>query len=71
MMLAQLAFYAASTAAGFLPAGLTRWKLLRLSTMFTGMNAALLVGFCRWASGTQGAAWRRTPRAGEVEAVRP
>jgi cellulose synthase/poly-beta-1,6-N-acetylglucosamine synthase-like glycosyltransferase len=68
-MLGQLAFYAVSAAAGFLPPGIARWKLLRLSTMFTEMNAALLVGFCRWVSGTQGAAWRRTPRAGDVEAI--
>ena len=30
--------------------------------MFTGMNAALLVGFFRWAFGTQTGTWRRTAR---------
>ncbi len=28
------------------------WRVVRLSTMFTTMNAALLVGFWMWASGT-------------------
>ena len=40
-------------------------------TMFTGMNAALLVGFWRWLWGSQKAAWKRTVRVGETsEAVR-
>jgi len=30
--------------------------------MFATMNAALLVGFFRWASGRQRAAWDRTAR---------
>lgn len=37
-------------------------KLMRLATMFGTMNAALLVGFFRWAKGTQRAAWERTAR---------
>ena len=34
--------------------------------MFTSMNAALLVGFVRWARGSQRAAWDRTARAQEA-----
>ena len=37
-------------------------RALRLTTMFATMNAALLVGFFRWASGRQRAAWDRTAR---------
>lgn len=37
-------------------------KVTRLTTMFATMNAALLVGFFRWAKGTQRAAWERTAR---------
>ena len=34
--------------------------------MFTGMNAALLVGFWRWLRGNQQAAWKRTLRLTET-----
>ena len=37
-------------------------RLLRLATMFTTMNAALLVGFWLWASGGQRGVWQRTAR---------
>lgn len=37
-------------------------KPLRLATMFTAMNAALLVGFWRWVSGGQQGVWQRTAR---------
>ena len=37
-------------------------RALRMTTMFATMNAALLVGFFRWASGRQRAAWDRTAR---------
>ena len=37
-------------------------RAMRLTTMFATMNAALLVGFFRWASGRQRAAWDRTAR---------
>jgi cellulose synthase/poly-beta-1,6-N-acetylglucosamine synthase-like glycosyltransferase len=37
-------------------------RMLRLATMFTTMNAALLVGFWLWASGGQRGVWRRTAR---------
>lgn len=37
-------------------------RVMRLATMFATMNAALLVGFFRWALGRQDAAWERTVR---------
>jgi cellulose synthase/poly-beta-1,6-N-acetylglucosamine synthase-like glycosyltransferase len=42
--------------------GSSAGRALRLTTMFATMNAALLVGFFRWASGRQRAAWDRTAR---------
>jgi glycosyltransferase involved in cell wall biosynthesis len=59
---AQGLFYTAavlgamSTGAG-LPA-----RLLRVASLFTGMNIALLAGFWRWATGVQSGAWERTMR---------
>jgi hypothetical protein len=37
-------------------------RLLRVAQLFTGMNAALLVGFWRWCNGAQGATWQPTAR---------
>jgi cellulose synthase/poly-beta-1,6-N-acetylglucosamine synthase-like glycosyltransferase len=37
-------------------------RAIRLLTMFTAMNAALLVGFVRWTTGRQKSAWQRTAR---------
>lgn len=65
-LLAQAGFYLVSLLAAFLPARYRLLKPLRLTTMFTGMNAALLVGFCRWLRGTQKAAWKRTARLAEA-----
>lgn len=75
VVLARRPFYGAFLAfqaAGYLLAGLGGWlpagfggkaaKPIRLATMFVGMNAALFVGFCRWARGSQKAAWHRTAR---------
>jgi cellulose synthase/poly-beta-1,6-N-acetylglucosamine synthase-like glycosyltransferase len=46
----------------YLSGGSVVAKVTRLATMFATMNAALLVGFFRWAKGTQRAAWERTAR---------
>lgn len=46
----------------YLSIGSSAGRALRLTTMFATMNAALLVGFFRWASGRQRAAWERTAR---------
>ena len=68
-LFAQLAFLLLSLLVALLPARLRAVKPLRLTTMFTIMNAALLVGFCRWLRGSQKAAWRRTPRGRGVGRV--
>ncbi len=71
LMLAQVAFYTGSLLAGQIPA---RWRFLRvfkLGTMFTTMNAALLVGFFSWLFKNQTGTWRRTERAAEVLAADP
>jgi cellulose synthase/poly-beta-1,6-N-acetylglucosamine synthase-like glycosyltransferase len=62
LLLAQLAFYATSVAAAFLPGSVKPVKLVRLTTMFTSMNWALLVGFGRWALNAQHVTWKRTSR---------
>jgi cellulose synthase/poly-beta-1,6-N-acetylglucosamine synthase-like glycosyltransferase len=59
---AQLAFYAVSGLATFLPSSKST-RPLRLATMFTTMNAALAVGFWRWMNGIRSGAWETTPRA--------
>ncbi len=63
---AQLAFYGVSLLAALAPERIKLPKLIRLMTMFTSMNAALLVGFVRWISRRQNAAWRRTARVAEA-----
>jgi cellulose synthase/poly-beta-1,6-N-acetylglucosamine synthase-like glycosyltransferase len=65
-MLGQVSFYALAALMAVVPAHYRLLKPLRLTTMFTGMNAALLVGFWRWARGNQKAAWRRTARVAET-----
>jgi cellulose synthase/poly-beta-1,6-N-acetylglucosamine synthase-like glycosyltransferase len=69
LMVAQLLFYLLSYAAGYLPVGLRSLKPLRLSTMFSSMNLALLLGFWRWLSGTQSGAWQPTVRTAETQPV--
>ncbi len=61
-LVAQAAFYLVSTALAFVPGRLKILKPLRITTMFTGMNAALLVGFWRWLWGSQKGVMMRTPR---------
>lgn len=59
----QLCFYAISLTIGVLPIRAGAVRPLRLATMFTTINAALLVGFFKWARGSQGGVWRRTERS--------
>jgi cellulose synthase/poly-beta-1,6-N-acetylglucosamine synthase-like glycosyltransferase len=64
LFFAQVAFYATSALVPLVPTTARPLKPLRLTTMFTGMNVALLLGFWRWASGAQHGIWQRTVRPG-------
>jgi cellulose synthase/poly-beta-1,6-N-acetylglucosamine synthase-like glycosyltransferase len=57
----QAGFYCISLAGAFLPP-MQLPRLVRVAQLFTGMNAALLVGFWRWFNGAQGATWQPTAR---------
>jgi cellulose synthase/poly-beta-1,6-N-acetylglucosamine synthase-like glycosyltransferase len=59
----QLAFYAAAVLGNWLPARPRILRYLRLPTMFTAMNLALLFGFFRWLRGNQTGVWARTARS--------
>jgi cellulose synthase/poly-beta-1,6-N-acetylglucosamine synthase-like glycosyltransferase len=63
----QAAFYLTSVLVGLVPGRFKTVKPLRITTMFAGMNAALLVGFWRWLRGSQGGAWKRTARLAEAD----
>jgi cellulose synthase/poly-beta-1,6-N-acetylglucosamine synthase-like glycosyltransferase len=69
LLLAQAGFYGLSVVALYLPPRPRALKALRLPTMFTSMNAALLVGFIRWLCGTQRVTWKRTARVEEAQLV--
>jgi cellulose synthase/poly-beta-1,6-N-acetylglucosamine synthase-like glycosyltransferase len=71
LLAGQFLFYALAVLGARLPARPKVCKAVRLTTMFTSMNAALLVGFVRWVRGAQRAAWERTVRAQEAAASRP
>ena len=51
-----------SIVTAFVPAQARLLRPLRLTTMFTSMNAALLMGLWRWLRGGQKGVWQRTPR---------
>lgn len=59
---AQIAFYLVALCGRKLPGQGIPVRLVRLTTMFSSMNLALLVGFFRWISGRQRGAWTRTAR---------
>jgi cellulose synthase/poly-beta-1,6-N-acetylglucosamine synthase-like glycosyltransferase len=67
LLAAQVAFYAVSVLAVKLPTRIKALKPLRLATMFSSMNLALLIGFLRWVRGAQGGTWN-TRRAAPVDA---
>jgi cellulose synthase/poly-beta-1,6-N-acetylglucosamine synthase-like glycosyltransferase len=64
---AQVGFYLLAALGNVLPSQPKVLRTLRLATMFTSMNAALLVGFFRWLFGTQRATWHRTERQAEAQ----
>ncbi|HEY6360340.1 MAG TPA: glycosyltransferase family 2 protein [Vicinamibacterales bacterium] len=61
MLIGQVLVYGLS-AVGLARGARSAPRVLRLATMFTTMNAALLVGFWLWASGGQRGVWQRTAR---------
>jgi hypothetical protein len=63
MLAGQFGLYALAVVAPWLPRRPFPFRIARLTTMFAAMNLALLFGFLRWISGSQGSAWRRTRRA--------
>ncbi len=71
LLLAQGSFYLTSVFAAYLPPRPRALKVLRLTTMFTSMNGALLVGFGRWLRGSQRVTWKRTARLAEAGAGVP
>ncbi len=64
-LLAQALFYFASGVVAVIPFRSRLLKPLRLASMFTGMNLALLAGFGKWLLGSQKVTWRRTVRPAE------
>jgi cellulose synthase/poly-beta-1,6-N-acetylglucosamine synthase-like glycosyltransferase len=65
----QVGFYLLAWFAALLPGRHRLLRPLRLATMFTTMNTALLVGFWRWLSGGQKGAWDRTRRLPDMDKV--
>ena len=67
ILAAQIVFYGVIARGGaFVPERVGLPRAVRLLTMFTSMNAALLVGFVRWLRKRQNAAWKRTTRSAEA-----
>jgi cellulose synthase/poly-beta-1,6-N-acetylglucosamine synthase-like glycosyltransferase len=62
LLLLQLAGYGLAAVGGRAPAGARAPRLAAAAHHFVAMNAALAVGFWRWARGSQRAAWDRTER---------
>jgi cellulose synthase/poly-beta-1,6-N-acetylglucosamine synthase-like glycosyltransferase len=61
-LIAQVVFYAFSLALALVPARVNAVRPLRVASLFTAMNAALLVGFVRWLRGRPRGTWSRTAR---------
>ena len=62
---AQAGFYGLAGLGAWLPTR-PRWlKPVRLTTLFVGMNLALLVGFGRWIRGIRAGTWTPTQRSAE------
>jgi glycosyltransferase involved in cell wall biosynthesis/cellulose synthase/poly-beta-1,6-N-acetylglucosamine synthase-like glycosyltransferase len=59
----QVLFYLAAAAGAALPGSHPPLRLLRLTTMFASMHAALLAGFWQWAFGVRTGTWDRTARS--------
>ena len=61
---AQAALYGVALAVYLWPGLGATSRFVRLPTLFTAMNLALLAGFFRWMWGRQAGAWQRTVRSG-------
>jgi cellulose synthase/poly-beta-1,6-N-acetylglucosamine synthase-like glycosyltransferase len=61
-LLIQLAFYTTALVGIWAVGDSRATKLLRGATLFCSVNAALLVGFFRWATTVQTGMWQRTDR---------
>ncbi|MDQ3333156.1 MAG: glycosyltransferase family 2 protein [Planctomycetota bacterium] len=61
-MVGQIVFYLTSFVGVRVQGRGLPFRLLRLAGMFTGMNAALFVGFLRWLMLPQTGTWQRTAR---------
>jgi glycosyltransferase involved in cell wall biosynthesis len=59
---AQAVFYLAAAVGAILPGSGPAVRMLRLTSLFTSMNVALLTGFWQWAVGIRGGTWNRTAR---------
>ncbi len=71
LLVVQVLFYLVSWVMTRVPASVKPLRPLRLTTMFTSMNLALLAGFWRWISGRQRGTWRRTSRTAPGVAANP
>jgi cellulose synthase/poly-beta-1,6-N-acetylglucosamine synthase-like glycosyltransferase len=69
LLLVQVVFYGSSLLAGYLPTEPRFLRYFKLGTMFTMMNAGLLVGFFRWLLWEQNGTWSRTERTPETKPV--
>jgi cellulose synthase/poly-beta-1,6-N-acetylglucosamine synthase-like glycosyltransferase len=63
LLLVQELFYLVAAAEMCLFKGNLGPRWFRVPAMFVSMNAALLVGFCRWVQGIQSGTWKRTERS--------
>lgn len=66
ILLAQVVFYAFALIGNRMSLGGRIGRILRLPTLFTAVNAALLVGFVRWLRRPQSGVWVRTPRVAQA-----
>jgi cellulose synthase/poly-beta-1,6-N-acetylglucosamine synthase-like glycosyltransferase len=66
LLLGQIGFYLLALLGNYWPGRSLPSRCLRLTTMFTSMNLALLAGLWRWLRNAQSGAWQRTARTAEL-----
>lgn len=67
LLAAQVMFYGLALLGRWMPGRGLPVRIVRLFSLFVGMNTALGVGFWRWASNRQSGAWKRTARSAELK----